>query len=345
VSFTDNGSSYEELLNKLRDERSSWDSKETFAECRSAISGISDADPALYDALEQELREYYGGDEDRMLGQLRLSILAWPASDYGLTGAEWADYFISERAGGEEVYALDRFAEPQEWVKLEVSTQSLALTYDRDTGLMYDAENWYLPDGQTVVTLDVSNPELSTDAAGNSYLKGVLQAPTVTDLRKTHFDQEQQRWRRWSDAGGEFEYYHNEDGEWERLRPDDNGNDQWYRYHSAQQGWLRYDRVSDYWLDPQQNQWCKHGDIGAAVTPPASDTRTAVGDQVPEDDEFDEMISSSLESGVIATIEAIREAGVSEDELSDEEIAALFEASVEEMAAAEIPELQQMLGE
>jgi hypothetical protein len=270
MPFTNDGASYEELLAKLRDNRSSWDSARTFADCQEAIAGISDIDNAKFGALAEELRSYHGDDDELMLRQLYLTALAWPASDYGLTGAEWQGYFITALADGREVYAADRFADPDEWANVEVATQTLALTYDQQTGLMYDEENWYLPDGKTTVRLDQADPAKSRDEAGNLYLRGVLQegAATASDLRQTHFDQETQRWRRWSDDGGEFEYYHNDDGVWERLGgKDTSGGNIWNRYHSTQHDWLRYDQRSGQWFDPGQNQWCTYERVGAAAAP------------------------------------------------------------------------------
>jgi hypothetical protein len=274
MAFTNDGASYEELLDKLRDARSSWDREETFAGCQEAIGGISGIDAAMFDELVEELRSYHSSDEDGMLRQLRLSALAWPAIDYGLKGAEWQDYFISELADGREVYATDRFADAGEWANLEVATQALALTYDPDTGLMYDEENWYLPDGKTRVTQDQNDPARSWDDEGNIYLRGVLQegAATVADLRQTHFDQETQRWRRWSDDAGEFEYYQNEDGVWEHLRGrDTDGGYVWHRYHSAQYGWLRYNQRSEEWFDPGQAQWCTYERVGATAAEAGED--------------------------------------------------------------------------
>jgi hypothetical protein len=47
-----------------------------------------------------------------------------------------------------------------------------ALTYDEQTGLYYDAENWYLPDQTTIVTPDPDSPDRFRDANGTVYVHG-----------------------------------------------------------------------------------------------------------------------------------------------------------------------------
>ncbi|HET9897399.1 MAG TPA: hypothetical protein VFQ44_20910 [Streptosporangiaceae bacterium] len=274
MPFTYDAAAYEELLDKLRENRDMWDTARTFAECQQVMSGISGIDAEKFAAMVGELRSYHADDQERMLEQLRLTALAWPASDYGLTGAEWQGYFVAELADKQQFHAADRFAEPSQWAKVEVAAEALALNFDEDTGLLYDEDNWYLPDGHTIVTLDSADPARSADAEGNVYVLGVLRegpdAAGPADSREPHFDAEVQRWRRWSDDGGEFEHYHNEDGVWERRRgTDDAGRTIWHRHHSAGYGWLRYDSKSDRWLDPKANEWRPHAEVGIPAAPVA----------------------------------------------------------------------------
>jgi hypothetical protein len=221
MPFTNDGPRYADLLDTLRQNHSSWASAQTLAECQAAAGGISGVDADTLSALVGELSSQYMGAEHAMLEQLRLSALAWPAVDYGLTGPEWQGYFVTETADGQQFYATDRCALTQEWTGMEISAESLALTYDEQTGLLYDEENWYLPDGKTKLTLDAADPATSTDADGNVYVRGVLQdgMGTVANLRDAHFDTGTRRWRRWSDDGAQFEYYNNQDGTWERRPP------------------------------------------------------------------------------------------------------------------------------
>lgn len=297
MPFTNDSALFQDLLDRLRDNRDSWVSARTFADCQEAVSGISGVEAETLGALVEQLRDFFVGNEELMLQQLRLTALAWTASDFGLTGAQWQGYFIAELADGEQLYASDRFAEPSQWAKVEVDAETLALAFDQETGLLFDEDNWYLPDGQTVVTLDAADPTTSRDEAGNTYVRGKLTegAPTVADLREQHFDGEVQRWRRWSDDGGEFEHYNDDDGVWERLRGQDGGRPVWYRRHGALHGWLRYDADSDTWLDPGVNQWRPHVQVGSPLTPvtepvreeaPATDGDLRIEDLQPELREF-----------------------------------------------------------
>jgi hypothetical protein len=217
MPFTNDGASYADLLDTLRGNQSSWVGVQSLAACEEAVEGITGIDTETYSALMEELSTQYGGSEQLMLEQLRLSALAWPAADYGLNGPEWRGYFVTETADGQQLYATDRCALTQAWTELEISAESLALTYDEETGLLYDAESWYLPNGKTKVTLDGADPANSRDADGNLYVRGELHdSPAMAaNLREQHFDPETQRWRRWSDDGEQFEYYNNEDGVWE----------------------------------------------------------------------------------------------------------------------------------
>ncbi|HET9894047.1 MAG TPA: hypothetical protein VFQ44_03870 [Streptosporangiaceae bacterium] len=219
-----------------------------------------------YETLLSGLRDEFTSSDEDVFQQIRLAALAEPAVEAGL-GAEWQGYFISTLPDDTEVYADSRFAEPSKWTELEVSSQALSLTYDAETGLMYDAEDWYLKDGETKVWPDEDNPSAFKDKDGNVYVNGELQAQGPQDLREQHFDPETSRWRRWSDEAEGFEYYHNDDGVWERTK-----DGQWYRKHSNQYGWLAYDEPSVTWLDTTSKpvEWRAFEAVGQAriVTPP-----------------------------------------------------------------------------
>jgi hypothetical protein len=255
-------SDYVDLLDELRARGATWSGAVTFAEFDSLIriqcADLVRADDqhgydALVDALDADFT-----DRDQLYEQLRICALARTAAEAGLNGAEWTGYHVSARLDGIQVYAAGRFAATSDWVPLEVSVQALTLVYDDETGLMYDAEHWYLADGQTEVWADSDG---FRDAQGNRYVKGVLQSDSATDLRQTHFDAATNRWRQWHEADGEFEYYHNVDGVWERSR-----NDLWYRRYDDRLGWLPYDEASQTWLDPTTPSptWRPHDDVGAS---------------------------------------------------------------------------------
>jgi hypothetical protein len=279
-----NWDTYRQLLEKLTERRADWSKSKTYADFDEAIrarcseiAALTNADGVLeYDSLLGELTKEFVDDKDLVYEQLKLVALAIPAEDRGL-GPEWHGYFVSERANGEEVYATDRFAIPSSWEKVEVSIAALALTYDEDTGLMYLGDDWFLKDGVTQVWEDPEVPGEFYDREENRYIHGVLQADTVQDLRQSHFDEETNRWRRWVDLDGEFEYYHQEDGVWERLHNgawerlhDVAGTALWHRYHSDQFGWVPYDTDSTSWLDPvtQYTVWRGYTEVGTPLPQP-----------------------------------------------------------------------------
>jgi len=291
-----NWDTYRQLLEKLTEQRANWSNSKTYvdfddaikANC-SEIAALTNADGMLeYDALLGELSKEFVDNKDLVYEQLKLVALAVPARDRGL-GQEWQGYFVSERANGEEVYATDKFAAPSAWEKVEVSITALALTYDEDTGLMYLGEDWFLKDGVTQVWEDPDAPGEFYDRAENRYIDGELQAPTVLDLRQSHFDEETQRWRRWAEEDGEFEYYHQDDGIWERLHDgawerlhDIAGAALWHRHHSDQFGWMPYDKGSASWLDPftQYTLWRSYSEVGTPLPQPAAPEPTPAEEPV-----------------------------------------------------------------
>ena len=280
-----NWDTYRQLLEKLPERRANWSKSKTYVDFDDAIRAscsdlmaLTNADGVLeYDTLLGELNKEFADNKDLAYEQLKLVALAVPASDRGL-GPEWQGYFVSERANGEEVYASDKFAVPSAWEKVEVSVAALALTYNPETGLMYLGNDWFLKDGVTQVWEDPDVPGEFYDDKENRYVHGELQNPTVEDLRQSHFDAETNRWRRWSDAAGEFEYYHQDDGIWERLHDgawerlhDIAGAALWHRYHSDQFGWVPYDKKSATWLDPvtQYTLWRGYTEVGTLLPQPA----------------------------------------------------------------------------
>jgi hypothetical protein len=229
-----------------------------------------------------------------------------------------------------------------------VSSGKLSLVHDSETGLMYDSENWYLRDGTTLVWPHPDRPGVYFDAEHNTYVHGEPEAPSVADVREQHFHEESGRWRRWSDEGNAFEYYHDNDGVWERWH-----NDLRHRLHDDAGTWLAYDEGSETWL--HDNTWRSYdavtgpapathvpetvlpptGDLPATEAQPADEPAVAV--QEPE--EFLTVVASSFEDAVAA----IRAENISEDEVSDEEILALFEEHIEQQLASEVPEFRELI--
>jgi hypothetical protein len=310
MAFTD-WDSYVTLLDAMYEQRGQWDSAGGFAEfdrlvrqnCGGLVGGEGNAEVGVYgyDGLASRLGEEFGGDNELVFEQIRLAALARPAAEYGL-GEQWRGYVISTRPDGGEVYAETRFAEPSGWAKIEVAALSLALAYDEETGLMYDATDWYLRDGRTKVWPDPATPGGYTDGAGNLYIRGELQAPAAAaDPAQPHFDTAAGRWRRRS-ADGEFEHYHDGDGVWERRR-----DQYWYRYHSDRFGWLAYDGPSMTWLDPTTGNttWRGHDEVGQ---PPAGAPSPAA-EPVAQEPVAQEPPAQEPADGdqVIESIEALRE--------------------------------------
>jgi hypothetical protein len=337
VAF-DDWDSYQDLLDKLLAAAAQWsDAKnlEQFDEnIRKNCSELVGGDRG-HDALCARLDASgdYSGDKDLLFAHVRIVALAKAAADFGL-GPEWAGYWISRDLAGGEVYADSRYAPPSAWSPVEVPTQAAALAYDEETGLMYDATNWYLRDGKTIVWPDETDPTTFKDKDGNAYVRGELQTEAApADLTEQHFDKETGRWRRWRDEDGEFEHYHNDDGVWERGR-----DGLWHRFHDDARQWLPYDEPSETWL--YQDQWLGYDEVTGSTAPT---TDTGPTESAAEAPDTDDQILTSMATNLQAAIEAVRGMGVSEEDVSDEEIFMLFEQRTEEMLAAELPEFRELI--
>jgi hypothetical protein len=82
----------------------------------------------------------------------------------------------------------------------------------------------------------------------------------AVDLTEQHYDEESGRWRRWNADDSEFEYYHDTDGVWERLRDGTS-----YRYHDVAEEWLAYDAGSGTWW--YEDDWRPFDDVGTTPEP------------------------------------------------------------------------------
>jgi hypothetical protein len=347
---------YADLLVKIGEERDSWIDTRSLAEfderIRNRHSALVDGDRG-FAALLTELHQEFPSDENLVYEQIKLVALARSGTSLGL-GEEWNGYVVSERIDGTQAYSVDRYAPPSHWARLEVPTGALSLVHDKETGLMYDSENWYLRDGTTVVWPDPNRPGVFYDAESNTYVHGEPEAASVADLREQHFDEESGRWRRYSDEGSAFEYYHDKDGAWERWH-----DDLRHRLHDGAGRWLAYDENSETWL--HDNEWRSYDAVTnpvpvtnpapvapatETVTPPTGDVPVTEAGQDDEPvtavetaDEFMAVVASSFEEAVAA----IRAEDISEEEVSDDEIFALFEEHVEQRLASEIPEFRQLM--
>lgn len=268
-------SEYADLLDRLRANSTTWSGATTFAEFDSLVRTrcadlVRDGDERGYDALITGLDADYA-DRDRLYEQVRISALARPAADVGWTGAEWAGYWVSTRRDGTQVYAKDRFTAT--WAAPDATAEATELFHDEETGLLYDAEHWYLPDGKTEVWADSAGFK---DADGNRYVNGVRQTgQTAQTESEPTVDPATNRWRRWNETDKEFEYHHTSDAVWERLR-----DGWWYRRFDDRLGWLAYDEASGTWLDrtTPTPTWRRRDEVGTAVTPAPAEVLDRMSD-------------------------------------------------------------------
>jgi hypothetical protein len=325
--------SYSDLLDRMWAERSSWRDAGNIGELVARVSASSpgliggNAESEVGDfglaALRIALSSDYA-DGKALAQRIRLAALSRPAADYGF-GPEWSAYYVSENAAGEQVYALDRFAEPREWTVVgSDSAASLAeesvpaLTFDEETGLFRDATTWYLPDQRTVVTQDLMHHRRFHDRDGHTYIQGELWAPG-----QQVFDQALGRWGRLDGASGEFEYFHDDDQVWERE-----GTDGWSRWHAAAAAWLPFDRPSGTWL--YRSTWLTEPQLDELVRGPAAPAGVT---EDPATAESVAAMAALRDEELRAAIAEIRAAQVNPDELSDEEIARLFDAQMMQFLA------------
>lgn len=325
--------SFGDLFEKLAAAFPHWSGAATFEEFDELVRGNCASlvgDEGGYDDLLARLEASgaHGGDRDLLFEHVRTAALAIPAAQYAGLGPEWAGFWISRKLRGEEIYASSRYASPPEWALLEISVQAATLQYDEETGLMYDATQWYLRDGETVVWPHDAQPGAFRDSNGNVYVHGELQAGAAPDLSAQHFDTESGRWRRFLADDNEFEYYHTVDGVWERRR-----EQLWYRLHAGVGRWLPYDEPSRTWLD--QGQWRSEEQVGRPETPDAGDEA--------EPADADEQVYTDIVKGIDDVVNAVRALGISAERVTDEELAALFVHRAEEMLIEEVPEYRELI--
>jgi hypothetical protein len=138
------------------------------------------------------------------------------------------------------------------------------------------------------------------------------------DPSEQRFDETTGRWRRLAEQGDEYEYFHSEANVWERVR-----DDRWHRFHDGVRQWLAYDEASGTWLE--NNQWRPYEQVGAGI-----------GEQ------DDDVILTAMAKEFDAAVAAVRELGVSDEDLSDDELFDLFEQRSGQLLASEVPELGQL---
>ena len=312
--FSDWGS-YIGLLDQMWGKAGAWRSAQSFEQLaeqiRSASPELVGGDAAStvgehgFAALAEALAENYG-DNETVAARIRFAALCRPAAEHGLP-AEWAGYFVAEDEGGTLVFSPERFAEPGTWQPVDAQqpqgsagTRS-ALARDEDSGLLYDAEHWYLEDGATVVQPDTDNPGYAHDAAGHLYHLGKPADPATT-----LFDRESGRWRRGT-GSGDYEYHHDQDQVWERHGE----QGLWLRLHEGTGRWLPYDAPSQTWLS--EGRWLSGDRIG---TP-----RSGASD----------VGRPQREEALRAAIVQVRTAGFGPDEVPDTEIEKVFDQRIREL--------------
>jgi len=335
--FSDWGS-YIGLFDQMWGASGAWRTAQSFEQMeeqiRAACPGLVGGNEASevgghgFAALAEALAEEYG-DRNAVAARIRFAALCRPAADHGLP-AEWSDYFVAEDASGRLVYSSERFAEPAAWKPVDAqpsqdsAAASSALARDEASGLLYDADRWYLEDGTTVVELDPDNEGYARDAAGGLYHLGKPADP-MTSL----FDRESGRWRRGT-GSGEYEYHHDADQVWERRGE----GGLWLRLHEGTGTWLVYDAPSMTWLS--DGQWLPGDSIGVlqideAQRDPAVAEAEAEGETPAASSASEQGIAAlaeEREAALRAVIADVRAAGFTSERVSDAEIEELFDQRV-----------------
>jgi len=223
MAFSD-WDSYTGLLDNLAKAESGWSDASDFAEfdakVRQNCSGLV-PNSGGYDELVTRLDasgDY--GDADKLFEHLRIVIFA-EAADVAELGADWTGYWISKDGDDAQIYAESRGAAVSAWAPMD----------------------------------DAAAAELVTDEVEE--VEEVEEADTdVQVLQEQQYDEESGRWRRWSDEDDAFEYFHQDDGVWERV-----AGDLWSRYHDGAQLWLPYNGPSQTWL--YENAWVAYERVNA----------------------------------------------------------------------------------
>lgn len=171
--------SYVGLFDRMWDKRGAWHGAANLVELQGFVEQSCGDAAGGFTTLRAELAD--GRSDEEVMLLVRFAALSRPGKDYGM-GADYTGWFVSEYPPGTLVCATERFAELSLWQpvagpeseseSVPVETASDGLTYDGETGLFYDAENWYLPDRVTVVTPDPDVAGRFRDAHGTVYVHG-----------------------------------------------------------------------------------------------------------------------------------------------------------------------------
>jgi hypothetical protein len=222
MAFAD-WNSYTGLLDNLAEAESNWSDATDFAEfdakVRQNCSGLV-PNSGGYDELVTHLDESGDyGDADKLFEHLRIVIFA-EAADVAELGADWAGYWISKDGDDAQIYAESRGAAVSAWTAMD----------------------------DTAATEETADVEETEPAAANT--------DVADPQQQQQFDEESGRWRRWSDDDDAYEYFHQDDGVWERV-----AGDLWSRYHDGARRWLPYNGPSETWL--HENAWVAYEQVGA----------------------------------------------------------------------------------
>lgn len=153
---------------------------------------------------------------------------------------------------------------------------------------------------------------------------GGEQRATEADPTEQQLDEATGRWRRFAEQDNEYEYHHTADDVWERTR-----DGLWHRFHDGVGRWLAYDEPSRAWLDG--DQWRPFEEVGTAET--ASDT-------APEDEpSAGDVVVAAMATEFEAVVAGVRDMGITQDELSDDEIFELFGQRAGQLLAEQVPDM------
>lgn len=162
------------------------------------------------------------------------------------------------------------------------------------------------------------------------------QQATGTAPTEQQLDEATGRWRRYAEQDDEYEYHHTADDVWERSR-----DGLWHRFHDGAGRWLAYDEPSRTWLDG--DQWRPFEQVGTAATAPAATPGTApevTPDAEPSDDpSAGDVVVTAMATEFETVVAGVRDMGITQDELSDDEIFELFGQRAGQLLAEQVPDM------
>jgi hypothetical protein len=170
---------YGDLLNELS-AGTTWAEQNSYSEFRNYLGdNYSELGPdggkvsKGYESLLAGLLEDMSGNEEEVYKKVRIITLAYPDPDDPryVVSVDFSNQPV--RLPAAELYT----AEPAAWEPAPAEAVQQRVP-DEATGLMFDAENWYTPEG-VIVYLDSNDRNWSYDDDGNWYERGIAAKGTA----------------------------------------------------------------------------------------------------------------------------------------------------------------------